>query len=81
VPILGLPTVIEWSDETLADVKYRELVKLLKADGWEIVAICGSHQQWKHPVKRGRVTVAGRPNDDIHPRTLKSVRRQAGWEE
>jgi len=54
-------------------------MKQLKADGWEIVAVRGSHRQLKHPVKRGRVTVAGSPNDDIHPRTLKSIRRQAGW--
>jgi predicted RNA binding protein YcfA (HicA-like mRNA interferase family) len=62
-------------------VKYRDLLKLLRADGWEIVTIRGSHRQLKHPTKRGRVTVAGRPNDDIHPRTLKSIRRQAGWED
>lgn len=65
----------------MADVKYRDLVKQLKADGWEIVAIRGSHRQSKHPVERGRVTVAGSPNDDIHPRSLKSIRRQAGWED
>jgi predicted RNA binding protein YcfA (HicA-like mRNA interferase family) len=44
-----------------------------------IVAIRGSHRQLKHPVKRGRVTVAGSPNDDIHPRTPKRIRRQARW--
>lgn len=65
----------------MADVKYRDLMKQLKADGWHIVAVRGSHRQLKHPVKRGRVTVAGSPNDDIHPRTLKSIRRQAGWED
>jgi predicted RNA binding protein YcfA (HicA-like mRNA interferase family) len=69
------------SAETMADVKYRDLLKQLKADGWEIVVIRGSHRQLKHPVKRGRVTVAGSPNDDIHPKTLKSIRRQAGWED
>lgn len=66
--------------EMMADVKYRDLLKQLKADGWEIVVIRGSHRQLKHPVRPGRVTVAGHPNDDIHPRTLKSIRRQAGWE-
>jgi predicted RNA binding protein YcfA (HicA-like mRNA interferase family) len=65
----------------MATVKYRDLMKRLKADGWEIVVIRGSHRQLKHPVKRGRVTVAGSPNDDIHPRTLKSISRQAGWED
>jgi predicted RNA binding protein YcfA (HicA-like mRNA interferase family) len=65
----------------MADVKYRDLLKQLKADGWEVVVIRGSHRQLKHPVKRGRVTVAGSPNDDVHPKTLKSIRRQAGWED
>jgi predicted RNA binding protein YcfA (HicA-like mRNA interferase family) len=69
------------SADKLADVKYRDLLRQLKADGWEIVVIRGSHRQLKHPVKRGRVTVAGSPNDDIHPKTLKSIRRQAGWED
>jgi predicted RNA binding protein YcfA (HicA-like mRNA interferase family) len=69
------------SADMIASVKYRDLVKQLKADGWEIVVIRGSHRQWKHPAKPGRVTVAGHPSDDIHPRTLKSIRRQAGWEE
>jgi predicted RNA binding protein YcfA (HicA-like mRNA interferase family) len=66
---------------TMADVKYRDLLKQLKADGWETVVIRGSHRQLKHPIKRGRVTVAGRPNDDVHPKTLKSICRQAGWED
>jgi predicted RNA binding protein YcfA (HicA-like mRNA interferase family) len=65
----------------MTDVKYRELLKQLRADGWEIVVIRGSHRQLKHPQKRGRVTVAGHPGDEIHPRTLKSIRRQAGWED
>jgi predicted RNase H-like HicB family nuclease/predicted RNA binding protein YcfA (HicA-like mRNA interferase family) len=41
----------------MATVKYRELLKQLRADGWEVVVIRGSHRQLKHPAKRGRVTV------------------------
>ena len=62
----------------MAGVKYREILKRLKADGWEIVVIRGSHRQLKHPRKRGRVTVAGHPNHDFPRRTLKSIRKQAG---
>jgi predicted RNA binding protein YcfA (HicA-like mRNA interferase family) len=65
----------------MASVKYREVLKQLNADGWAIVVIRGSHRQLKHPVKPGRVTVAGSPNDDIPRRTLKSIRKQAGWED
>ena len=81
MPIPGIPIAIVRSADKLTDVKYRDLLKQLKADGWEIVVIRGSHRQLKHPVKRGRMTVAGSPSDDIHPRTLKSIRRQAGWED
>jgi len=41
------------------------------------VAIKGSHRQYKHPEKRGRVTVAGHPNDDLAPMTLNSILKQA----
>jgi predicted RNA binding protein YcfA (HicA-like mRNA interferase family) len=81
VPAPAIPIAIVRFVETMADVKYRDLLKQLKADGWEIVVIRGSHRQLKHPVKRGRVTVAGSASDDIHPKTLKSIRRQAGWED
>jgi predicted RNA binding protein YcfA (HicA-like mRNA interferase family) len=56
-------------------------VKLLKKDGWEIDRTRGSHRQLVHPNKPGTVTVSGHLNDDVHPKTLKSVLRQAGLEE
>ena len=62
-------------------MKVRELLKLLKNDGWEIDRTRGSHRQLVHPVKPGTVTVSGDLGDDVHPKTLKSVLRQAGLEE
>ena len=62
-------------------MKVRLLLKLLKKDGWAIDRIRGSHRQLIHPTKLGNVTVSGPPNDDVHPKTLKSVLRQAGLEE
>jgi predicted RNA binding protein YcfA (HicA-like mRNA interferase family) len=59
-------------------MKVRDLVKLVVADGWYHVKTRGSHHQYKHPVKRGRVTIPGHPGDDLHPDTLKSVLTQAG---
>lgn len=59
-------------------MKYRELIKLVAADGWYLVQTTGSHQQYKHPVKLGRVTIAGKPGKDVPPGTLKSVLGQAG---
>ncbi|HKG02967.1 MAG TPA: type II toxin-antitoxin system HicA family toxin [Conexibacter sp.] len=58
--MLVIPIAIVRSADKLSDVKYRDLLKQLNADGWEIVVTRGSHRQLKHPVKRGRVTVAGR---------------------
>lgn len=59
----------------------REVIKLIENDGWFQVTQKGSHRQFKHSVKRGRVTVAGKSSDDLHPKTLKSILRQAGLEE
>jgi predicted RNA binding protein YcfA (HicA-like mRNA interferase family) len=59
-------------------MKVREILKLLRADGWYLIVTHGSHRQLKHPTKAGRATVSGHPNDDIHPKTLKSILTQAG---
>jgi len=59
-------------------LKVGEVLKLLEADGWYLVATRGSHRQFKHPSKPGRVTVAGKLSDDLHPKTRASILRQAG---
>jgi len=59
-------------------VKVREVLRLLGDDGWEVVTTRGGHRQLKHPTKPGRVTVAGKPSDDLHPKTTASILRQAG---
>ena len=61
-----------------APVKVKEIIALLEGDGWYLVAFEGSHRQYKHPSKPGRVTVAGKPSHDLSPGTLKSILRQAG---
>jgi predicted RNA binding protein YcfA (HicA-like mRNA interferase family) len=59
-------------------VKIRDIIELLEQDGWVLVAQKGSHRQFKHLTQPGRVTVAGRPSDDLAPGTLNSILRQAG---
>jgi predicted RNA binding protein YcfA (HicA-like mRNA interferase family) len=59
-------------------VKVSAILRLLESDGWSLVAIRGSHRQFKHAVKPGRVTVAGKPSDDLAPGTLNSILKQAG---
>ena len=55
----------------------REVVKLLKADGWYEVNVVGSHHQFKHPFKKGRTTVK-HPDRDIPFPTLKRIEEQSG---
>lgn len=59
-------------------MKVRAVIKMLVQDGWDIVNIQGSHRQFKHPVKAGRVTVPGKLSDDLAPGTLNSILKQAG---
>ena len=58
-------------------MKIRDVIKLIEADGWYLVATKGSHRQYRHPVKSGRVTIAGHPGDDLALGTLNSVLKQA----
>jgi predicted RNA binding protein YcfA (HicA-like mRNA interferase family) len=62
-------------------MKVREVLRFIEQDGWFLVATRGSHRQYKHPIKPGRVTIAGKPSDDMAPGTLNSVRKQAGLKE
>jgi len=55
----------------------REVIKMLKADGWVLVAVDGDHYQFKHPTKAGRVTVP-HPVKDLPIGTVKSIERQSG---
>ena len=64
-----------------AMMKVREVLRLLEADGWFQVATRGSHRQFKHPIKPGRTTVAGKPSDNVAPGTLSSIFKQAGLKE
>ncbi|MCC7336854.1 MAG: type II toxin-antitoxin system HicA family toxin [Pirellulaceae bacterium] len=56
----------------------REVQRIIEGDGWVMATQKGSHRQFKHPTKPGRVTIAGHPKDDIAPGTLNSILRQAG---
>ena len=59
-------------------MKIREITEIIKKDGWYKVAQKGSHKQFKHLIKPGRVTIAGNPGDDVATGTLNSVLKQAG---
>jgi predicted RNA binding protein YcfA (HicA-like mRNA interferase family) len=59
-------------------MKVRDVLKLIRDDGWYQVAQKGSHRQFKHPVKSGRVTVAGHPAQEMAKGTVGSILKQAG---
>ena len=56
----------------------REVIRRLESEGWVKVTQKGSHAQFKHPSKPGKVTVP-HPKKDMKPGTLKSIGKQAGW--
>jgi predicted RNA binding protein YcfA (HicA-like mRNA interferase family) len=62
-------------------MKVREVIRLLRSDGWVQITTRGSHRQFKHSSKPGKVTVAGKPSVDIPPGTLNSILKQAGLKE
>ena len=62
-------------------MKIRDVIKLIEEDGWYLVVTKGSHRQYKHSIKTGRVTIAGHPEDEMAPGTLNSVLKQAKLKE
>ena len=62
-------------------MKVRDVIRLIENGGWFLVATRGFHRQYKHATKTGRVTIAGKPSDDMAPGTLNSVLKQAGLKE
>ena len=54
----------------------RDIIKRIEADGWVLVSVSGSHHQFKHPKKPGKVTIP-HPRKDLSPNTLRSILKQA----
>lgn len=61
--------------------KIRDIIRRIEQDGWCLVGTKGSHRQYKHPTKSGRVTIAGHAGDELAPGTLNSVLKQAQLKE
>jgi predicted RNA binding protein YcfA (HicA-like mRNA interferase family) len=59
-------------------VTVRDVLRMIHHDGWYQADQRGSHRQFKHPVKKGRVTIAGHPLEEIDSGTYKSILKQAG---
>ena len=59
-------------------MKIREVTKFIENDGWYLARTKGDHRQYKHPVKKGLVTISGKLSDDVGKGTLNSILKQAG---
>jgi len=59
-------------------VKIGEVIKLIEDDGWYLARTKGDHRQYKHPIKKGLVTISGKLSDDVGKGTLNSISKQAG---
>lgn len=60
-------------------MKVCDAIRRLMDDGWYLKVQKGSHRQYRHSEKKGKVTVVGHPNEEIDPKTWKSIQEQAGW--
>lgn len=58
-------------------MKFREIEKIILADGWQFKKAKGSHHHYIHPAKPGKVTIPNHPGD-LDPQTIKSIMKQAG---
>ncbi len=59
--------------------KVKEVIRLLEEDGWYLVTTVGDHRQFKHPTKKGRVTVRGQQSEVLSQFLLNCIWKQAGW--
>ena len=59
-------------------MKVRDVIKMVEEDGWVHMRTRGSHRHFKHPIKKGIVTIAGKPSIDLAEGTLRSIYKQAG---
>jgi predicted RNA binding protein YcfA (HicA-like mRNA interferase family) len=59
-------------------MKFREVRRIIKADGWRLVNQEGRHEQYTHPTKPGRVTIAGKDGADVPKGTLANILAQVG---
>lgn len=62
-------------------MKVRDVLKVLRKDGWYVDHQTGSHRQLRHPTKPGNVTVVGKPSETLHPKVVKSIFKQAQIED
>lgn len=76
---IKIHTFAEVNDIYMKPLKVKKVIEMLKKDGWQHIGTKGDHRQFKHPTKRGRVTVNGHLSDTLDQELLNSIFKQAGW--
>lgn len=61
-------------------MKVRDVIRIVETDGWFVVRMRGSHRRYHDPTKPGTVTIAGKPGQDMDPKTLANIWKQADIE-
>ena len=64
---------------SMKKLKVAEVLRMLSDDGWFLFDQKGSHRQYKHPIKKGKVTVNGKPSETLEQFILNIIFKQAGW--
>ena len=59
-------------------LKVRDILKIIRAEGWYHVRTTGSHKHYRHPTRPGTTTIPGHSSDELKPKTLKSILEQTG---
>ena len=59
-------------------MNFKQAEKMILADGWQYTYANGSHYYYRHPAKPGKVTIPNHGNEELHPKIVKSIKRQAG---
>ena len=72
-------TFVESDKKSMHKYKVKEVIRMLIDDGWVEMYTKGDHRQFKHPTKKGKVTVRGKPNETLNQFLLNSIWKQAGW--
>lgn len=72
-------TFVKSNKNNMNKYKVKEVIRLLEEDGWKLITIKGDHRQFKHPDRKGKVTVRGKPSETLNQFLLNSIWKQAGW--
>lgn len=75
----NITTFVTSNKNNMNKYKVKEVIKMLEEDGWMLKTTKGDHRQFKHPSKKGKVTVRGKPSETLNQFLLNSIWKQAGW--